>query len=231
MKNIFLFSVLLFLIYSFSPNETLVDAQKCKVLKESINLEYEGDCKKGLAHGKGIAKGKEDYYKGSFKKGLPYGKGKYVYGNGEFYQGDFKNGMRHGTGVMYTLNEETGAIEKNKLSRWKEDVFLMEIMEEKYKIIRQRNLVSVNPKKKDEKRNRVEIHIRNAVEIQELTVIYDVGSYLKLREDRFVIDYVEFPIKLVINYTSTNKFNANRISTVVEIEIESPGDWLVDLNH
>jgi hypothetical protein len=40
-----------------------VNAQKanpiCKVLFSSIDQSYEGECKKGLAHGKGIAKGSD----------------------------------------------------------------------------------------------------------------------------------------------------------------------------
>ena len=34
------------------------NAQKCQVLNENFNKSYKGDCKKGLAHGKGKAKGK-----------------------------------------------------------------------------------------------------------------------------------------------------------------------------
>ncbi len=235
MKNILLFSVViipLFLIYSFSPDENPgVDFQKCKVLKESINKEYEGECKKGLANGQGTAKGEEDYYQGTFKKGLPAGKGKYVWGNGEFYIGDFKNGMRHGEGTMYTVNEETGAIEKNKLSRWKEDVFLMEIMEEKYKVIQKRNIVGLTAKKLDENRDRVEIRIKNATDIRDLNVIADVGSMNKVIENRITIDYVEFPINLMINFTDANKFNTSRVAVVVEMKIESPGNWTVEISR
>ena len=234
MKNIPLFTVLLvpiFLICSFSSTELSEDFKKCKVLKESINKEYEGDCKKGLAHGQGTAKGDEDYYQGSFKKGQPYGKGKYVWGNGEFYQGEFKNGMRHGEGIMYAVNKETGVIEKGKLSRWKDDKFLMEIMEENYKIVQKRNLVGVGVKKMDEERERVELNIKNSVELRDVVINHNVGSMNKLRDDRIVIDFIEFPINLMINYTTANKFNGNRVKVVVEMIIESPGNWKVDLNN
>lgn len=234
MKNRFLFSTLLipfFLIFSIQTDTPHEDAQRCRVLLKSINKTYKGDCKKGFAHGQGVAKGEEDYYEGTFKKGIPYGKGKYVWGNGEFYVGDFKNGMRHGQGVMHTFNDSTGVIEKNKLSLWKEHKFMMEIMEENYKIIHQRNVVGVNVRKKDEERNRVEIQIRNSVELRDVVIVHDVGSLNKFRDDRFTIDYVEFPVKLMINYTSANKFNQNRIMSVIEMLIESPGDWMVDISH
>ena len=66
----------------------------CKVLKPEIAGIYSGDCKKGLANGKGIAEG-IDKYEGKFKDGLPHGNGTYQYANGEIYQGDFKNVFSH----------------------------------------------------------------------------------------------------------------------------------------
>ena len=44
----------------------------CKVLMKEISGSYSGECKKGLADGKGEAKG-VDRYIGAFKKGLPDG--------------------------------------------------------------------------------------------------------------------------------------------------------------
>ena len=41
----------------------------CKVLLESISGTYEGKCKNGLAHGKGIAQG-TDRYEGTFVCGF-----------------------------------------------------------------------------------------------------------------------------------------------------------------
>ena len=56
----------------------------CMVLMEAISGSYEGDCRNGLAHGKGTALG-WDTYRGQFKKGLPHGTGTYIWENGAVY--------------------------------------------------------------------------------------------------------------------------------------------------
>jgi len=71
--------------------------ESCKVLLTEISDSYKGDCKDGIADGRGRAKG-IDVYKGKFKNGLPDGKGKYEYENGNIFTGNFKNGLKHGEG-------------------------------------------------------------------------------------------------------------------------------------
>ena len=67
----FLFSMLLIATASVLIAQ---DKSDCKVLAETLAESYEGDCKKGLADGKGKAIG-TDSYEGGFKKGLPEGEG------------------------------------------------------------------------------------------------------------------------------------------------------------
>ena len=99
MKSYFIkapLSLLFLLALSFNQ----VSAQSdCKVKVEELSGKYEGDCKKGLAHGFGTATG-EDKYEGQFRKGLPHGKGIYTYNNGMVYDGEFKNGLKDGEGHM-----------------------------------------------------------------------------------------------------------------------------------
>lgn len=71
----------------------------CKVLLESISGTYEGKCKNGLAHGKGIAQG-TDRYEGTFVKGLPSGRGVYKWADGSFYDGEWKDGKKEGKGKL-----------------------------------------------------------------------------------------------------------------------------------
>jgi hypothetical protein len=81
---------------------TLLFAQNkdgCEVMLEPISGEYEGDCKKGLANGKGKATGL-DSYEGDFKKGLPDGAGIYTWSNGDVFVGTFKKGMKEGDGKL-----------------------------------------------------------------------------------------------------------------------------------
>ena len=70
--------LLTFILLSLSNNFTYSQTEEsCKVLISEISEKYEGDCKNGLAHGTGVAKG-IDLYEGRFKKGIPNGKGKYT---------------------------------------------------------------------------------------------------------------------------------------------------------
>ena len=91
---------------------------KCKVLMESISGVYNGDCKNGLAHGKGVAIG-IDKYDGKFKNGLPNGKGKYSWANGDFYDGNWKAGKRSGEGIMFSFEQNV-----NVRGIWKNDEFV-----------------------------------------------------------------------------------------------------------
>lgn len=83
-------------------------AQECKVLKTEISTSYQGECKNGLAHGNGIAKG-VDAYEGEFKKGFPDGTGTYIWANGTVYKGKWKKGLREGRGsyIVHTTKGDS----------------------------------------------------------------------------------------------------------------------------
>ncbi len=75
------------------------------MLKPEISLDYHGECKKGLAHGKGEAFGR-DHYIGEFKKGWPNGNGLYKWNNGDNYEGEWKKGVTAWTLVNLFLRYE-----------------------------------------------------------------------------------------------------------------------------
>ncbi len=79
---------------------------ECKVLMEEIADEYQGDCRRGLAHGIGIASG-VDHYEGRFRRGLPHGAGKYTWKNGDVYSGRWRNGEKHGEGVFFDAEKDS----------------------------------------------------------------------------------------------------------------------------
>lgn len=75
----------------------------CKVNDPDISGQYSGGCMDGLAHGEGVAKGRDEY-RGTFHRGDAHGFGVYAWGDGskwetERYEGWFYRGERSGYGV------------------------------------------------------------------------------------------------------------------------------------
>lgn len=90
----------------------------CKVTMESLKGSYTGECKKGLAHGKGEARGLYRYV-GNFKNGLPNGKGIMYYGE-NFFDGNFQDGLKEGKGEMHFLANGKDSIIKGY---WSGDIY------------------------------------------------------------------------------------------------------------
>ena len=114
-KALFTLMVILLTVSQKSTVFAQTEESACNVLMETISGTYEGECKKGLAHGKGLAKGK-DTYEGSFKKGLPHGDGKYTWENGDYFVGSWKNGKKNGKGRLVTAENKLPI-----LGIWKDD--------------------------------------------------------------------------------------------------------------
>lgn len=89
-----------FLIYLTCFSMIKVQGQECKVLVKVISDSYSGDCKKGLAHGEGIAKGNGYIYEGEFKKGYPDGNGTLTMKDGSIFKGEWKDGDVYGYGEL-----------------------------------------------------------------------------------------------------------------------------------
>jgi hypothetical protein len=77
----------------------------CKVLDLELQGSYEGGCRKGLANGKGVARGIATY-EGEFGQGMKAGRGVKVWPSGDRYDGEFTNDRKDGHGV-YTWGEGT----------------------------------------------------------------------------------------------------------------------------
>lgn len=97
MKYLILFTALVFCTSVFSATKK---DQKKAVLLKKIAVQYDGETKKGLAHGQGKALGEEDSYEGTFRKGYPHGEGVYIWGNGNKYTGEYSKGKRDGKGEL-----------------------------------------------------------------------------------------------------------------------------------
>ena len=100
MKESILPLVAIFVFLSVSS----LDAQDCEVSIPSINKNYTGDCKKGLANGMGKAEGEFVTYEGEFKKGLPNGEGKLEFEDGRIFTGEWKNGDVYGYGELIEID-------------------------------------------------------------------------------------------------------------------------------
>jgi hypothetical protein len=82
-------------------------AQDCEVTIPALNNKYTGDCKKGLAHGTGIAEGESVVYEGAFRKGVPHGKGMLKFKDGRSFTGEWKSGQVYGYGELTNANGST----------------------------------------------------------------------------------------------------------------------------
>lgn len=95
-------------------------SETCQVLYAKISGTYTGECKNGLANGKGKSIG-EDRYVGTFKNGLPDGKGKYVFKNGDIYEGYWKDGCKNGKGKFtFSVNGEKQVL----VGYWESDEYV-----------------------------------------------------------------------------------------------------------
>ena len=90
---------ILIIIALISGNYIYAQQINCKVLMPEISGTYSGGCKRGLAHGQGVAQG-NDWYEGQFVKGLPDGNGTYRWADGPYYEGQWNRGMKEGKGKM-----------------------------------------------------------------------------------------------------------------------------------
>jgi hypothetical protein len=88
------------LLFVFSFTHVHAQDAACKVLPDSLQGNYTGECKNGKANGNGKAVGIHTY-EGDFKNGLPEGKGKYTWSNGDYYYGGWKKGLKEGKGELH----------------------------------------------------------------------------------------------------------------------------------
>lgn len=98
--------------------------EPCKVNFTLLSKRYEGECKKGIASGKGEAWG-EHHYIGEFKNGMPNGKGTYHYNDNESYTGNMQDGLREGKGQMtYKIKDKEGTPKDSIVEGyWSGDIF------------------------------------------------------------------------------------------------------------
>lgn len=199
----------------------------CKVLQAGIDSVYVGKCKKGLAHGDGLAIG-TDRYEGRFKQGFPNGHGTYSWATGETFTGNFVNGLREGEGIY---SYPVDGMEVTLEGIWKDDVYIGE----KPRKPSVRQSVSIdrhNFRKNAGSKNRVLIDFfqngdRNKG-ILNLLLTTTSGYPTELGQSRGY-DEVTFPVTITVKYETFNKLHTTLIHCVFDFTIYEPGDWRVEL--
>jgi hypothetical protein len=104
MKIIYVLAFLVSNFLNFSFVYAQQDNSSCKVTQAELAGTYTGECKNGLANGKGDAKGLY-HYTGSFKDGMPNGDGIYYVSDSEYYSGNFQDGIKEGKGEMHYVRK------------------------------------------------------------------------------------------------------------------------------
>ncbi|MEI6139166.1 MAG: hypothetical protein WCP85_07870 [Mariniphaga sp.] len=221
--------LVLFTIVLVFSQSNVFSQETCKVLKPEISGKYIGDCKNGLADGKGLAEG-IDKYEGKFKKGLPNGQGTYTWSTGEVYKGSWFEGKKHGEG-KFTFKSNEKDSTANGI--WKNDVFLRTKVENPYNIHRVNGIKRYNVYRSGDG-DKVMLAImkdgNNNSTVRGLTffctsgMTYSVGPKLGY-------EGVMFPCTLRIIYTTSNSYNTASIACEFEVEIKTPGIWDIKLDN
>ncbi len=201
----------------------------CEVLKPEISLIYKGECKKGLAHGKGEASGRDNYV-GEFRKGLPNGTGIYTWSTGEVYEGEWRNGKRHGYGTYSFISSGRDSLLQGM---WANDVFKGMSEADAVHVVMKRNLVRYTSMRRgDGNQVIVKILMGGAPnsDIEDLMFVSNSGSEIRYSHVTG-FDNVEFPFWGKVTYSTWNKLKTMRYDVVFEFEITQPGLWEISLHH
>lgn len=218
------------LLLSFFLSASMCLAQSdCKVLKEGIDTSYEGECKKGLAHGDGVATG-TDTYEGSFRKGLPHGHGKYIYATGDFYEGQWSKGLMNGDGKLVRRLAEG---DSTQVGVWEDGIYLGAEKLPAYRVKYNNGVVRYNMNRLGDG-NKVEFRFfQNGTPNADIqNVMYNVSSGDKINVSGvYGVNQVEFPFTCRITYKTWNKLRSVQYDAVLEFIINEPGNWQVTLNN
>ncbi|KPK83525.1 MAG: hypothetical protein AMS27_12600 [Bacteroides sp. SM23_62_1] len=206
------------------PIQVLFAQEPCRVLIQNLEGEYEGKCKKGLANGKGVARG-IDTYTGSFKEGLPHGKGTYVWSTGDVYEGEWKEGLREGLGTFtFKMNEKDTVLS----GIWEKDRYIGPVIE-KPRVVRKYNIDRVNFFRQGDG-YQVEIAFYQggnlAAGLENFMIVGSSGSEYSVGKS-VGFQNVSFPFTCTVNYSIWNAFRTQIFDCDLEFEISQPGHWMV----
>ena len=209
-----------FLFYQFP-------AEDCEVLLASISGSYEGDCKRGKAHGEGKTTG-EDTYEGEFKKGLPDGKGKYTWSNGNYYEGGWKEGVKEGEGklVMKRENKADSVV----TGFWEADEYLGQYKQPYVISGNSPNISKVQVIKKGATPRQMNVSIlrmNRAVNVSNLNITSNNGNFFS---DQFVVEQFPFEAAIEFNAAAATGLGSSNERFKCEVKIMEEGNWEIIIN-
>ncbi|MGB8491254.1 MAG: hypothetical protein WCE64_09355 [Bacteroidales bacterium] len=227
MKKIFGIFVVLILcsLLSLSSAQT-----SCRVLKPQIDGSYTGECRNGLAEGKGEATG-VDFYKGDFVKGLPDGKGVYIWKNGATYDGQWKKGLRDGTGTY--SHKTDGGKDTVLTGKWKKDEYLGNPNSPRYSFEYRNSISRVSVVKVGDRPYIQYKFSRNGKESNNISNLLMQGSSgTETSLPSFTgFERVSFPFKGKLTFNAPNAFQTASMSCELRFTIYEPGAWIVTLYY
>ena len=219
------FALLILLVFS---SWMLIPDGDCKVLLPKISGKYEGDCKKGKAHGEGKAIG-EDTYQGEFKKGMPDGSGIYTWSTGDYFDGNWKNGMKDGEGKLVLKGNDQKA-DSVVVGFWKNDEYFGKY-ENPYEVgSKSSNINKLRVMKKSIAPNQVEFIImrKNApVGISNLRINTNAGTFY---DKKNAVN--TFPLEMEIEFDSKSAtgFGAAKEKFTCKLKILEEGNWQITID-
>jgi len=235
MKRITVISFLFFIFVATGYSQF-----NCKVLVKNLQGQYNGDCKKGLAHGQGAAKG-IDRYVGSFRKGYPNGFGVYTYQDSSTFIGNFKRGVKNGYGLLNIVTK-SGKI-RQKYGLWMADSLIIpNDSRALFKVNLSKGINVVDPKLTSDVtiKNQVWINFQQngvpdkSVVIEDATISNGEKMDTKKRSLNTLVafDNIEkFPVTVHLKYQIDKPDKLVPVDCILDIVLFSAGRWEINLNH
>jgi hypothetical protein len=219
-KRLFLIIILIAGINAYAQESN------CRVLYPEISGTYSGGCKKGLAHGKGIAQG-IDRYEGHFSKGNPNGIGTYTKADGTYYEGQWKRGVKEGKGKMVYKDSIVEGY-------WKDDKYIGEKLIPPYSIKSSMSVARSSIKKTSGTMDEVRIRFLQAGGdnggISGLSIVPSSGDQFRMGAV-YGIQNILYPVNVNIRYRTWNLMHTTQFNVMFEFVINEPGTWDVAISN